>query len=67
MGERASPRRAGVPEQTAVRRWRRSQLLALGFSPGDAAALSKAPVDLADARRLLAAGCPPELARRILL
>lgn len=67
MGERASPRRAAVPEQTVVRRWRRSQLLALGFSPSDASALTKAPVDLAEARRLLAAGCPPELARRILL
>ncbi len=67
MVERADAKRPALPEQTQVRRWRRSQLLALGFSPSDASALMKAPVELAEARRLLAAGCPHDVARRILL
>ena len=50
-----------------MRRWRRSQFIALGFSANDASALTKAPVDLADVRRLVAAGCPHDFARRIVL
>jgi hypothetical protein len=50
-----------------VRRWRRSQFIALGFSASDASALTKAPVDLAEVRRLVGAGCPHEVARRIVL
>ena len=67
MGEKVQARRSGLPEPTRVQRWRRSQLLALGFSPNDASALTKAPVDLGEARRLVAAGCPHAVARRILL
>jgi hypothetical protein len=67
MGERAETTRTGLPEETRVRRWRRSQFIALGFSASDAAALTKAPVDLAEVRRLVAAGCPHEVARRIVL
>jgi hypothetical protein len=67
MGERVQTRRSGLPEATRVRRWRRSQLLALGFSPTDASELTKAPVDLGEVRRLVAAGCPHDVARRILL
>jgi len=59
--------RTGLSELRAIRRWRRDQLLALGFSPKDATALTKAPVDLGEVRKLLGAGCPPETARRILL
>jgi hypothetical protein len=63
----AEARRSGLPEATRVRRWRRAQLMALGFNARDASALTKATVDLGEARRLVEAGCPPEVARRILL
>jgi hypothetical protein len=67
MGDRVEVKRSGLPEATRVRRWRRSQLLALGFSASDASELTKAPVDLGEVRRLVAAGCPHEVVRRILL
>jgi hypothetical protein len=67
MGDRIEVQRPGLPEATRVRRWRRAQLLALGFSASDANALTKAPVDLGEVRRLVAAGCPHEVVRRILL
>jgi hypothetical protein len=67
MGDRVGLRRSGLPEATRVRRWRRSQLLALGFSRSDASELTKAQVDLGEVRRLVAAGCPPEIVRRIVL
>jgi hypothetical protein len=67
MGDRIEVRRNGLPEATRVRRWRRTQFLALGFSPTDASVLTEAPVDLGDVRRLVAAGCPPEIVRRIVL
>jgi hypothetical protein len=67
MGGHVDPNRKGLPEVTLVRRWRKSQFLALGFTPQDAAALANAPVDLGEVRRLLEAGCPPETARRIVL
>ena len=50
-----------------MRRWRRSQFIALGFSANDASALTKAPVDRADVRRLVAAAGPHAVARRIVL
>ena len=67
MGDRIEVRRSGLPEATRVRRWRRAQLLALGFTASDANALTKAPVDLGEVRRLIAVGCPHEVVRRILL
>jgi hypothetical protein len=67
MGDRVEVRRSGLPEATRVRRWRRSQFLALGFSASEASELTKAPVDLGEVRRLVAAGCPHEVVRRILL
>jgi hypothetical protein len=67
MGDRVEVRRWGLPEAARVRRWRKSQFIALGFSPSDANALTKAPVDLGEVRRLVAAGCPHEIARRIVL
>jgi hypothetical protein len=68
MGNRTEVRRAGrLSEAARVRRWRKSQLIALGFSAKDAAVLTRSPVDLGDARRLVASGCPHDVARRILL
>ena len=67
MGDRLTPKRNGLPEQARVRRWRRSQFLALGFTASDASTLTKAPVDLGEVRRLVAAGCPHDVARRIVL
>ena len=67
MGEQAAAKRTGLAEEARVRRWRRSQFIALGFSPGDASTLTKAPVDLGEVRRLVGAGCPPDVVRRIVL
>jgi hypothetical protein len=54
-------------EEAQIRRWRRAQFLALGFSLREAQALTRAPVDLGQVRTLIASGCPPETARRIVL
>jgi hypothetical protein len=67
MGDRVAPKRSELPEQARVRRWRKSQFIALGFSATDAVALTKAPVDLSEVRKLVAAGCPHDVARRIVL
>ena len=67
MGDRVEGRRSGLPEAAKVRRWRKSQLIGLGLSASDANALTKAPVDLGEARKLVASGCPHDVARRILL
>lgn len=50
-----------------VRRWRRLQLLAMGFSLRDARLLAESPVELSTVRALLAHGCALETARRIVL
>jgi hypothetical protein len=60
-------KRKPLTEETAVRRWRRAQFLALGFTPKEAEALVKAPADLGLARNLVASGCPLETVRRIVL
>ena len=67
MGDRVEARRKGLPEAARVRRWRKSQFIALGFSLTDANALTKAPVDLGQVRKLVASGCPHDVARRIVL
>ena len=67
MGAKVAANRNGLPEATRVRRWRRSQFIALGFTPTEASLLTKAAVDLGDVRRLVGAGCPLEIARRIVL
>jgi hypothetical protein len=67
MGERVDVTRTGVPEAARVRRWRKSQFIAMGFSTRDANVLTRAPVDLAEVRRLVEAGCPHDVARRIVL
>jgi hypothetical protein len=56
-----------IDEQTVIRRWRRSQFLRLGFSLNQAQRLTNASVDLAQTRNLIAAGCPHEIAQRILV
>lgn len=57
-----------VTEHDPVRRWRLDGLLHAGYSPADALVLSRREdVDLHLAVRLLAEGCPPETAIRILL
>jgi hypothetical protein len=60
------------PDQSdQVRRtrvWRLDQLTSLGFDSASAALMANdAQVDLAQARRLIALGCPLETAARILL
>lgn len=68
MGEQGAEKRpTPVPERAAVRRWRRTQFLALGFTPREAEVLTKAPVDVALVRKLVAADCPLETVRRIVL
>jgi hypothetical protein len=54
-------------EVQLVRRWRREQFHELGFTLTEAYLLADAPVDLGDARRLIAAGCPRKTAARILV
>jgi hypothetical protein len=54
-------------EQSSVVHWRISQLQALGFEPGDAFQLALSELDLDQARRLVAHGCPIELVARICL
>lgn len=57
----------GSGELRNVRCWRLDQFISLGFDTLRAAALADAAVDLAQARRLVALGCPPETASRILI
>lgn len=55
-------------ENDSVRGWRLAELIRAGYRPVDALVLSgRSDVDLELARRLLAHGCPPETAVRILL
>ena len=55
-------------EQTAVLEWRFSQLAQSGYGPEDAIVLAThTDVDLHRASDLVARGCPPALALRILL
>jgi hypothetical protein len=71
MGQRVETKASRVGQATResarVRRWRRDQFYDLGFPLADARALAEAPVDLADSRKLIAAGCPVRTALRILL
>ena len=54
-------------ERMLVRRWRFEQFIELGFTESDSATLAEAHVDLSLVRRMMAAGCPPETASRIVL
>jgi hypothetical protein len=59
--------RVEAEERMIVRRWRFEQFVELGFTETDSATLAEAHVDLSLARRMMAAGCPVEIASRILL
>jgi hypothetical protein len=65
MGE--TDERVEAEERMIVRRWRFEQFIELGFTETDSAALAEAQVDLSLVRRMMAAGCPVEIAYRILL
>jgi hypothetical protein len=53
-------------EEQIVLRWRRDQFGRLGFDPVDSRLLAASPADLGHARRLCGAGCPLDVAYRIL-
>jgi hypothetical protein len=67
MSDSVEQGRLVLSEEAQIRRWRRAQFLALGFSLREAQAMTRAPVDLGQMRTLIASGCPPETARRIVL
>jgi hypothetical protein len=55
-------------ELERVERWRSEELIRAGFDPGSAAQLAaRHDVDIRRAAAMLAQGCPPDLALRILL
>jgi len=57
-----------TPEVEAVLRWRFEELVRAGYDPGSALILaSHVEVDLHDAADLVAQGCSPEIALRIVL
>lgn len=58
---------AEAVERLQVRRWRFEQFIELGFSESVSATLAEAHVDLSLVRRMVAAGCSPETASRIVL
>jgi hypothetical protein len=53
-------------EEHMVLSWRREQFGRLGFDPVDSRLLAESPADLGQARRVCAAGCPLDVAFRIL-
>jgi hypothetical protein len=60
--------RTAAGERDRVRCWRLEELIRAGYPPHNALVLSGDPdVDLHLAVQLLARGCPPETALRILL
>ena len=63
------PRPEPLPDAELVRleEWRRAQLVALGVAADDAEAAARAGLDVGSFRALVARGCPPELALKILL
>ena len=61
---------AGTPRQirdegVRVRQWRREQFYELGFSNSDARTLARSGADLTATRKLIAKGCDPATAYRI--
>jgi hypothetical protein len=60
------PRDAVDSEEHTVFLWRCEQFGRLGFGPNDARLLAESPADLGEARTLRRAGCPLDLAFRIL-
>jgi hypothetical protein len=70
-GQKVGPHGTGdrhpLAGDTEVRRWRRQQLLAMGFSLADSRVLAESRAELGAVRLLLANGCSQETARRILV
>ncbi|HET7572919.1 MAG TPA: hypothetical protein VFJ77_09680 [Gaiellaceae bacterium] len=64
---RSEPESAPDLERVRLEEWRRRQLLAAGLSEAAADEAAGAGIDAAAFRTLVARGCPPELALRILL
>ena len=56
-----------LEQEQTVRTWRFEQFARLGFTEGDSAALASSRADLSQVRKLIASGCPPETASRIVL
>ena len=56
-----------VEEEERVSRWRFEQFQSLGLNEEEACLLSESDVDLNRARSLITAGCPLDLALRILV
>ena len=54
-------------EESAVLHWRYSQLRGLGFGRLEARLVAESDCDLELVRRLIASGCRPQLATRIVL
>ena len=54
-------------EERQILLWRLGQFRELGFEYEAAVLLAEAAADVGQARRLIAAGCPVEVASRILL
>jgi hypothetical protein len=54
-------------EEQRIRSWRYDQLLELGLTQAEAQLLAEVGSDLGLVRRLVAAGCAPDLAARIAL
>jgi hypothetical protein len=67
VGQRGAGDRHPLAGDKQVRRWRREQLLTMGFSLAASRALAESPAELGVVRDLLARGCPHETARRIVL
>ena len=62
--EVGTPRRIR-DEHVRVRQWRREQFYLLGFSNSDARTLARSGADLTATRDLIAHGCDPATAYRI--
>ena len=56
-----------LTEERQILLWRLVQFSQLGFEYAEAIVLAEARVDLGEARRLVASGCPLDTASRILL
>jgi hypothetical protein len=54
-----------LDEELTVMRWRTERLVELGYALGEAARLALSTVDLHELERLIAKGCPLDLAVRI--
>jgi hypothetical protein len=54
-----------LDEELTVMRWRTERLVELGYALGEAARLALSEVDVHELERLIAKGCPLDLAVRI--